>query len=188
MSKIKIKQFQLFGIGKEGAVELNKLNPNVEALITFPAKNAGLKYDIDIKLNKAVAKAVTEFHEQHKKLLEDASTVKKVEFKNGKKEETRFKIVELSEDEYKNFKQDALYNILIVSIDGKEVETPKRISAIGEYDIAAREEFNKRWLDLLNLEIELDCWQIKLSKLEKDADASMLNFAALEAFITDDRE
>ncbi|NJD23349.1 MAG: hypothetical protein FIA82_11890 [Melioribacter sp.] len=72
-------------------------------------------------------------------------------------------------------------------INGTEAEGRKILD--NSYDLGDKmEEFQKQLDELLNMEIELECYPIKLSKLEAEADCSQLNFGALEDFIDDDRK
>lgn len=174
---ISIKQFQLFQVTEE-AVNINLLNPVIETLLQFNAEKAGLRYDLQIRLTKAIEKAVKEFHEQRIKLCEELSEKKNVEFKDGRKEDVLYEVVDADE------KADV--NNLIVKINDVKVKGKKTLSAA--YDLTKnKEEFEKRFIELLNMEIELDCKKIKLSKLDDEKDSSILNFIALENFIIDDR-
>lgn len=177
MSNITVKHFQLFATSDKG-LNLQAINPHVQVLASLPAAGAGLRYDLHVKLTKAIEKAVKEFHEQRIKLCEELSEKKSIEYKDGRKEETLFEIIDADE------KADG--NNLIVKINDEKVEGKKILSQA--YDLSKnKEEFDKRFVELLNLEIELDCKKIKLSKLDAEKDSSALDFRALENFIIDDR-
>lgn len=173
MSVIKIKYFQLFE-----AVNLQNVNKDLAKLIFFPAKSAALKYDISIKLAKEVYKEIKEFHEFRMKLLEELAVTKKVLLHGAKDDiETKFTIVDAP--------KDAPKDSLIKIIDGTEVKEKKVLGQ--SYDLGDNmEKYQKQLDEILNKEIELECYPIKLSKLENE-DCTDLNFVALESFIDDDR-
>ncbi|MFA5803702.1 MAG: hypothetical protein WC879_03570 [Melioribacteraceae bacterium] len=174
MSKLKIKYFNLFEAG-----DILKMNNGLEKLISFPAKSAALKYDLSIKLAKAAGKAIQDFDEMRVKLLNELSR-KKMVLLNGAKEEieTKLKIIDAP--------KDAGEESLIKMIDGNEVKGKKVLE--NSYDLGDKmEEFQKQLNELLNMEIELECYPIKLSKLDAE-DCTDLNFAALGSFIDDDRK
>jgi len=172
MSKIKVKFFHLFNPQK-----IQEMNTALLELINFKAKRAALKYDLNIKLNKAVANALKDFEEMRKKLCEDNSVSRIIELKSGHKTLTSMKIVETADEKNENR--------LIAKIDGVEVEGNKVVG--DSFDIKDMDEFDRQFRELLETEIELDCYPIKLSKLEMEEDCSVLNFIPLEPFIEDNR-
>ena len=173
MSRIKIKSFQLFQ-----PADINQLSEPLIKLISFPAKGGGLKYDLSIKLAKAVEKAAKEFQEFRINLLEEMAFEKIIMLKGAEREiKTKFAIIDAS----KETKDENLIKI----VDGDEVKGKKILGS--NYDLGAKlAEFQKQINDQLNAEIELDCYPIKLTKLDKE-DCSDLDFIALESFISDDR-
>ena len=191
--KAKVKHIQLFHIepnevkGLPGKLDLGKNNQSLMELLNFKAKSAALNYDIDIRLREAVVKATQEFHIQHKKLLEDCSIKKKIKFVNDNEIETFYKIVEVTEEDFKKLSMEHKKDLIIDSVDGNPIETISRLSPDNGYDIKDIDDFNKRFNELLDHEIELICYPIKISKLELEPDCSMLNFAQLKPFLKDDR-
>ena len=176
MSKVKVKFIQLFN-----PLNIQQMNPELEKLIVFPTKRAGLKYDTNIKLNQAVAKAIKDFEEMRKKLCEENSRLKLINYVSGREEETFFTVA-APKEELKSPKE--WEDRLIAKIDGVDVTDHKVLES--RYDIVDTNEFQKLFGDLLETEIELECYTIKLSKLSEE-DCSDLNFAMLEPFIEDDR-
>lgn len=71
---------------------------------------------------------------------------------------------------------------VIVCVDGTDLKGV----IVPYYDIKDLPEFNKRFIDLINTEVELSCHPIKLSKLEAEEDTSGIDFSALEKFIVND--
>lgn len=177
MSNIKIKQFQLFKI-EGNKINTEEINPALNALLSYKPEGAALRYDIQTRLSKAVDKALKEFGEQHKSLLEELSVKKKVKLKNNNEFETHLEIIEATD---KNKTEE-----LIIEIDEQKVKGKKIIGAV--YDLGnKKEEFNKRFIDLLGVEIELDCYPLKLSRFDKEKNLpAEINFGALDDFIIDD--
>ena len=66
---MQVKPAKLFNVGPKG-VELYSLNSELNKLIQLKTKNPQLKYDVNIKLGKAVQKAIADFQETHKKAIE----------------------------------------------------------------------------------------------------------------------
>lgn len=180
MSNIKIKFVQLFAVDAEKGLQLNKINPDIDALINLKAKSAQLRYDLQSKLGKAVDKLIKKFEEERMKLLDSCSYKKEVEFEDGTKKTINYAVENVSEEEYAALTDEQRKQI-IFSIDG-EVVGPKKIE--NRYDVT--DEFPEKFTELLNVEDELSCYPIKLSRLNAEEDCSSLNFAALENFIYDD--
>jgi hypothetical protein len=178
MDNIKIKQNQLFKITPEGFIEIGIMNPALSALLNFKPSGAALRYDIQRRLTIAVNKALTDFSELRKGLLEELSVKKKVKLKSGNEFDSYSQIIDET--------SDSNTEDLILEIDGKKIKGKKILSE--QYDLSENiEEFNKRFIELINIEIELDCKQISLTKL--DAEKSLpveIDFRALENFIIDD--
>lgn len=151
---MKVKLYQIVNI------DLNDINPDLQKLIAFNARNAGLRYDIQVKLAKAVCKEYNDFQEARESLCRNLSTIKEVEIE-GEKVSTPF---------------------IVEEIDGKPTITKT-------YDIPADKdnEFNVQLMELLQNEVELNCYPISLRKLDAEPDTSMLDFGVLEPFIIDDR-
>lgn len=171
MNKIKIKFIQLFAF-EDGLINIFKLNNSLNTLLTYKAKKAALKYDIEIKLKKAVDKALTDFEQLRVSLCKELSNIKKITFKNGGEEETYYKVEPLSE---KNKRE----NDYVCKVNGVDFEG--EISQ--QYDIVDMNEFDKRIKELLMTEIELDCYPIDLSKLEAEGEIKDIEFTGLENFI-----
>lgn len=168
MAQIKIKFADLFSPG-----DFRKLQSGLESLLKFKARSAALKYDIEIKLNKAVTKAIQEFEDLRTSLCREHSNVKTIINPDGTKEDTYYVIEPVKE---KDPEQE------IVRVDGTELQgviAPR-------YDIKDMQEYSKRFKDLLETEIELDCYPVKLSKLEAEEDLSGIDFSSLEKFIIND--
>lgn len=171
MSKIKIKFQQLLEPNKPG------LNKELNKFIQFPAKHANLKYDLNLKLSKAIVLAFEDYETLRQKLCEENSKERTVVFQNGKEIKTRMIISDAPADTDKD--------LLIATVDGDEVKG----KIIGDrYDIIDQDNFDKLFGELLLTDIELNAYPIKLSRLEAEDDCSSINFAALEPFIFDDRE
>lgn len=185
MSNITIKQFQLFKTDKDG-IHLEEITPALKALLNYKPEGAAFKYDIQIKLSKAIDKALRDFSEQHKSLLDELSVKKKVKLRNKKEFETQSEIIDAKEKSKadKNFKYDP--EDIIIEIDGVKVRGEKILG--NNYDLSdKKEEFNKRFIDLLNVEIELNCYPLKLSRFDKEKSIpEELDFAVLEDYIIDD--
>lgn len=175
MDYLKIKYAQLFMSGN-----IQIINPELKKLIEFPAKHAGLKYDISAKLGKAVQKALEEFEKLRTEKLIELAIKKKVLVKGAKEPvETQSTIIEATDKT-----PDAE---LIIEINGEKVKEKKMLG--NSFDLGEKMEgFTKYLNELVDTEIELNCYPIKLSKLEQEADCSSLSFIALDAFIKDDRE
>lgn len=141
--------------------DLSGLNPALVSFITMGPRHSGLKYDIEIRLSKAIDQELKNFDESRTSLCE--SFAEETEYINaeGKTIKTKFIV-----------KTDA---------DGKQSEEKG-------YNIPEdkKEEFNKRFIELLENKVELNCNKIKLSKLENENDVSSQNFRYLEPFIQDD--
>lgn len=175
MDKIKVNFIQLFN-----PENIQEPSPALNGLINFSAKRASLKYDLGIRLNKAVNSARKDFESMRRKLCEDNSRVKEIEFVSGKEIETMMKIVDAEE----GIKTNA--DMLIAKIDGFEIDGEKNKVIGASYDIIDMDEFNKQFFELLTTEIELDCYPVKLSKLELEQDCSTLDFTNLAPFIEND--
>jgi hypothetical protein len=134
MANVKTKAARLFSTNKNGLIELHQLNTELGKLINLKTKNAALKYDVNIKLAKAVQKALSDFQDIHKKAIET------VEIKEG------------------------------------EQVTDEQSKTLGELLNAALAD-----------EVELNCYQIKLSRLSGE-DISEINLLAVEDFILNDLE
>lgn len=178
MNKITIKHYQLFEI-KNGLISLEKINKALKSLLELKIKKAGLQYDVRIRLGKAIDKALNDFQELRKSLCEELSAKKKVKMVSGNEFETFFAVIDAKE------KYDP--KDLIAEIDGQKVEGNKILANIYDLD-SNKEEFDRRFYELINLGIELDCYPIKLSKLDAEEDSSNLDLIALENFIIDDRQ
>jgi hypothetical protein len=141
--------------------DLNGLHPELVKFLNFNAKHAGLRYDLQSKLAKAVVKEVESLQEQRVKLCEAYSIEKEIEI-DGEKKKTK---------------------LVVVEKDGKLVEGDK-------YDIPQEKnaDFDRELNELLDNEVEISAYPISLKKLESEADTSALNFFYLEPFIKDDRE
>lgn len=159
MSKIKIKFIQLFGVDAANGLNINQVNPQIDALINLPAKGAQLRYDLQSKLGKAIEKAFKEFEEERRKLLELCSLKKEVEFEDGEKKTIGYAVEKMSEEEYTALTEDQRKKVIHM-IDGQEVG-PHKIE--NRYDVT--EEFHGKFNELLNVEIELNCYPIKLSRI-----------------------
>ena len=94
MSNIKIKQNQLFKVTPEGFVELGIMNPALSALLNFKPSGAALRYDIQRRLTISVNKALTDFSELRKGLLEELSVKKKVKLKSGKEFDSYLQVID----------------------------------------------------------------------------------------------
>ncbi|MBI1936651.1 MAG: hypothetical protein HYS25_00860 [Ignavibacteriales bacterium] len=177
MSNIKIKHYQLFKHTANG-IEISEKNPALQALLTHKAEGVSLRYDIQRKLSKSIEKALSDFSAEHKSLLEELSTNKKIKLKSGDELETKMEII--------NATEQSKVDEIIAEIDGTTVKGEKIIGVV--YDLGdKKEEFNKRLIELLNLEIELECNPIKLSKLDKEKCLpAEIDFGVLDDFITDD--
>jgi hypothetical protein len=178
MGNIKIKQNQLFKITSEGILEIGIMNPSLSALLNFKPAGAALRYDIQRRLTISVNKALTDFSELRKGLLEELSIKKKIKLKSGNEFDSYSQVIDEN--------SDSKAEDLISEIDGKKIKGKKILSE--QYDLGKNiEEFGKRLTELINLEIELDCKRISLTKL--DAEKSLpveIDFRVLENFIIDD--
>ena len=115
------------------------------------------------------------------------------EMRNEKASATIIKSAEENVANYKKLLSDKGLDelskpLLIDSIDGEKVKGRKVLG--DEYDIKDPAEWNKRFNEFLDGEIELDCNQIRLSKLDaEDVGNDLRNIIdALDDFIVDDRE
>lgn len=151
---MKVKLYQL--VNKE----MNGVNPDLINLMTFEAKNAGLRYDIQTKLAKAVIKEYKNLQEAREALCRSLAVEKEVTI-DGEVVKTPFII--------------------------EEKEGVKTITQTYDIPIENEDEFNRQLMELLQNEVELHCYPISLRKLDLEPDTSKLNFAALESFIVDDR-
>lgn len=179
MSNIKIKFVQLFAVEPGKGLNIQQINPEIEALINLKAKSAQLKYDLQSKLSKAIDKALKEFDELRLKVIKENSHQHEVEFEDGTKETINYVLEPMDEEEYKNLTDEQRKKVIAV-VDG--TAGPMKIK--NAYDVT--EDFQPKFNELLNVEIELNCYPIKLSRLNAEEDCSSLNFAALENFIHDD--
>jgi len=184
MSKLKIKNFQLLTMDEKG------IRPYERALkfCGFPAKSAALRYDLGIKLQNAIVEEYQNFEKMRVEVLKELCINKKVVLKNEKGEQNEIDTKQKIVDAPKEHKGDFVFRI-----DGKEVEGKKIIS--NEFDLGDnRKEFDKRFAELLELDVELNCYPIKLSKLEADdnfsawLDENEITLAQLEPYIEDDRK
>ena len=173
MSLVTIKQFRLFEINENG-VQIEKVNEFLEALINLKVEKAALRYDLQVKLAKAVEKAVAEFHEQRKKLLEDLAVKKTVTLFDGSNQESDKIVVDA--------KEDSPESSLVVKINDEPVEGKKILSDNYDVDLP---EFFKKLGEVLDLDIPLECYPIKLSRLNME-NIGDLNMRALEPFLLDD--
>ena len=178
MASIKVKFSKIFDITPYG-IDINKMNPKLEALANFKAKGAALLYDLSIKLKKAIDAAIAEFNELRLKIGNELAVEKKITMGDGTKTKTNLQIIDMPKD--KTFTSASI----VKEIDGKEVKD----KIIGRsFDLGDNlEEFTKRVNETLNIEIELACEKIRLSKLSKE-DCSTLDFTGLEDFIVNDLE
>jgi hypothetical protein len=178
MDNIKIKQNQLFRITPEGILEIGIINPALSALLNFKPSGAGLRYDIQRRLTISVNKALTDLSELRKGLLEELSIKKKVKLKSGKEFDSYLQVIDEN--------SDSKAEDLILEIDGKKIKGKKILSE--QFDLGKNiEEFNKRFTEFINLEIELDCKQISLKKLDAEKSLPLeIDFRVLESFIIDD--
>lgn len=186
---IKCKFKDLFDTGnKSAAIEINK---GLASLFGFTAKNAGLNYDIKTRLLKSVNERIAEFSDSLTKLKESFSTEKEIEFKNGTKEKTYLKLIDVPVPDKKSKEKGKEIQNLIIAVNGKSVVTKESIGKMIDttsYDIPAEkiDELTDRINELLETDIELNCFSIKLSKLNNEADTSSIAFEHLDLFINND--
>lgn len=174
MEKIKLKFIDLFTV-ENGELVISRTNTALQSLLNFKAKSAALKYNIEIKINKAVKKAIEEFEELRNSLCREHSILKKIINADGLTEETYYIFEPVKDDTKKD-------NGIIVTLEGGDTKG----IIIPQYDIKDMDGFNKEFVELLNTKVELDCYPISLSKLETEKDTSSIDFAALENFIMND--
>lgn len=193
--QITIKQGELFVYDPQmRLLKIDAVNQSLLQLLQFKAKSAHLKYDIEVKLRKAVQKALEEVGEQNKNLLELHS--KKTKVKIGSKEfDTPFKVLSKKEHEKnkaeaeaaakeKGYEYQSIGNE--VNIDGVNGKPTKNMIMLeGVYNLENKEAYQKELLAAMEVEVTLDCFKLRLSLLNNE-DCSKLDFEALEKFIEDD--
>lgn len=193
---IKCKFQDLFdkSIHDTGGMQINK---GLDSLFAFKAKNAGLNYDIKTRLLKAVNERLAEFTASLTELQKSYAINKEVEFEDGKKEKTNLRLIDvpkLEEKKAKHSKENTEQKLnLIISVNNKSVKTKEVLGQIIDttsYDVPKEkiEEMTKQINELLETEIELSCYPIKLSKLNAEEDTSSIAFEYLDLFINNDVE
>jgi hypothetical protein len=216
MGIIKIKRIELFDMSSSGINVYGK-NSNVLKFISMQVKEVDNIYTLQIKLQKSFLKAFQEASELRVKLLESSSYKKKVLLKNGEEIETYIKIVDVEDalkhlenqlplcldkniltqmnlniDKYKKIiedSKDADKSLLVDKINDIKIEGKKIVGV--DYDIMDMKEWNTKFFEFLDGEIELNCTHIKLSKLqlEKEISGELLPIiSSLDSFIFDDTE
>lgn len=161
------------------------LKPAIENLLAMPIKKQQQNYDVSSRFKNAVNAVIKEYDEQRISMLAAHSSEKEIEFKSGKKLKTKFKLIEAAKDA-----ED-----YVVKIDGKKSPTKMAVKE-NHYDVIDLAALTAAHEELMNVEVDFNCYKLKLSRFEgeelawKDASGNVRNVSLgdLEIFIENDLE